>query len=223
MPNAEPRYKHYYAFAPRPGVPSTVLLVSGGVDSTVLLYRLAERQRADELWVLPLFIDYAQRAARLEYAAVDWHCRRLGMSLFKLDISRAGEAFRGGARALKPHIPLPHRNLVVLSLATSYAVTAGATSLAMGVIHDDIDGYPSASWSFLEAFRQLAGTLGPLSFETPLLDLTKAQVVAEGARLGVDFDQTYSCMLGRELHCGHCTQCQRRSSAFGARRPFPAP
>lgn len=201
------------------GIPITVVLVSGGVDSTVLLYRLAERARAREIQVYPLFVDYAQRAAELEYAAAHWHCRRLGLQLPRLDLSRVGEAFRR-PRSMKPHIPLPHRNLVVLSLALSYVTVVGAKAVALGVIRDDIGGYPSASLPFLDAFHELTLTLGNIELETPFVHWPKAQVIAEGNRLGVDFGQTYSCMLGRELHCGHCTQCLRRDSAFRELRHF---
>lgn len=219
MASAEEATRRHYS-SPDQHLPRTVVLVSGGVDSTVLLYQLVERARAHELRVLPLFVDYAQRAARLEYEAVYWHCRRLVLNLFTLDLSRVGEAF-GRARSMKPHIPLPHRNLVVLGLALSYAAAEGASAISLGVIRDDLDTYPSASLPFLEAFRQVVPTLGSVSFETPLVGWSKAQVVAEGRRLGVDFDQTYSCMLGRELHCGHCTQCQRRAKALDHLYGFP--
>ena len=212
MSNAEGASPRRY-YSANYGVPATVVLVSGGVDSTVLLYQLAERARAGESHVYPLFVHYAQRAARLEHEAAHWQCRRLGLTLLTLDIERVGEAFRR-PRSEKPHIPLPHRNLVVLSLAISYAATVGASAVALGVIRDDLDGYPSASLAFLQAFRQLALTLNSVSFETPLIDWPKARVVAEGERLKVDFQQTYSCMLGRDLHCGHCTQCRRRDAAF---------
>jgi 7-cyano-7-deazaguanine synthase len=197
--------------------PATVVLVSGGVDSTVLLYRLVRQARTAERQVHPLFIDYAQRAAPLEYEAADWHCRRLRLKLFRLDLSRVGEAFRR-PQSMKLHIPLPHRNLVVLSLALSYVALVGANALALGVIRDDVDRYPSASLPFLRVFRELALTLAPTSFETPLLDWSKDRVVAEGALLGVDFEHTYSCMLGRRLHCGHCTQCRRRDAALSELR-----
>lgn len=205
---------------PTPATPTTVVLVSGGVDSTVLLYQLAEQRRPGEFSVYPLFIDYAQRAAELEYEAAAWHCRRLNLYLQRLDLARVGEAFRR-QRSLKPHIPLPHRNLVALSLALSYAAVVGANALALGVIRDDIGGYPSASLPFLDAFRELTSSLGTVSFETPFVHWPKAHVIAEGSRLGVDFSQTYSCMLGRERHCGHCTQCLRRDSAFRELEPFP--
>lgn len=198
-----------------PSTPTAVVLTSGGIDSTVLLYRFAARARVHDVQVLPLFVDYAQRSARQERDAVAWHCRRLGLPLHELDIARVGEAFRR-ERAVRPHVPLPHRNLVVLSLALSFATREGARSVALGVIADDLEFYPSASRRFLEAFRALVPSLGPLTFETPLVELTKAQVVLEGARLGVDFRHTYSCMLGRELPCGRCAQCERRRAALEA-------
>jgi 7-cyano-7-deazaguanine synthase len=200
----------YQATSARDG---RVVLVSGGVDSSVLLYRVHEASRADNTRIVPLFVDYAQRAARQEQRAAEWHARHLGLSLQVLHMARVGESFRHG-EALKRHIPLPHRNLVVLSLALSYAEVARCASLAIGVIGDDVDGYASASVGFLSAFRQLAATLGSVHIETPLIELSKSGVVIEATRLGVDLSRTYSCMLGRDEPCGRCTQCQGREAAL---------
>ncbi len=190
-----------------------VVLVSGGVDSTVLLYRTHEAAGGDHTRIRPLFVDYAQRAARQEQRAAEWHSRQLGLSLQVLDMAAVGESFRRG-QVLKRHVPLAHRNLVVLSLALSYAETALCSSLAIGVIGDDVDGYASASSAFLSAFRDLAATLGDVRVETPLIDLSKSGVVREGARLGVDLSRTYSCMLGRDEPCGRCSQCRSRQAAL---------
>jgi 7-cyano-7-deazaguanine synthase len=189
-----------------------VVLVSGGVDSTVLLHLVHANSWLRGVPTFPLFIDYAQRASRREQQAADWQCQQLGLALHTLDLARLGESFRDG-QALKRHVPLPHRNLVVLSVALSYLELVRGSSLALGVIRDDIDGYPSASLAFLESFRALARTLGPIEIEAPLVDLDKGAVVAEGRRLGVDFERTYSCMVGREQHCGRCIQCERRLPA----------
>lgn len=194
-------------------VEGTVVLVSGGVDSTVLLYRQHALSRLDGTRVFPLFLDYAQRAVRFEQHAADWHCRQLGLSLRALDLAQLGESFRDGA-ALKRHVPLPHRNLVALSVALSYLELVRGTSLAFGIIQDDLDGYPSASLAFLESFRAMAQTLGALRIDAPFVSWNKLAVVEEGQRLGVDFRRTYSCMLGGEKHCGRCTQCQRRLAAL---------
>ncbi len=190
-----------------------MVLVSGGVDSTVLLYRVHESACGDNARTLPLFVDYAQRAARHEQRAAEWHCRQLGLSLQVLDMASVGESFRRG-QVLKRHVPLAHRNFVVLSLALSYAETAQCSSLAIGVIADDVDGYASASTAFLSAFRDLAATLGGVQIETPLIDLSKSGVVSEAARLEVDLSRTYSCMLGRDEPCGRCSQCRGREAAL---------
>ena len=194
-----------------------VVLVSGGVDSSVLLYRVQELARAENTRTVPLFVDYAQRAARQEQQAAEWHTRQLGLTLNVLDMVRVGESFRR-AEELERHIPLPHRNLVVLSLALSYAEVARCASLAIGVIADDVDGYASASAVFLSAFRNLAATLGRVRIETPLIELSKSGVVIEAARLGVDLNRTYSCMLGRDEACGRCRQCQGRETALSDAR-----
>jgi len=192
----------------------TVVLVSGGVDSTVLLHHQHAHSRLDGTRVFPLFLDYAQRAARFEREAADWHCRQLGLSLHAIDLAQLGESFRAG-QALKRHVPLPHRNLVALSVALSYLELVRGSALSFGIIQDDTDGYPSASLAFLESFRVMAQTLGPVRIDAPLVSWNKATVVQEGQRLGVDFRRTYSCMLGLDPHCGRCSQCQRRFAVLG--------
>ncbi len=165
--------------------------------------------------VVPVFVDYGQRAAHREHQAAERQCAALGLSLRRFDMGAVGAAFRAEQQA-KLHIPLPHRNLIVLSLAASYAAQIEAASIAIAVIRDDVDGYASASLGFLDAFRGLVSTLGPVSVDTPLIGLDKRAVLAEGVRLGVDFGQTYSCMLGYERHCGRCPQCKKRRAAFVA-------
>ncbi|MGK3983487.1 7-cyano-7-deazaguanine synthase [Sorangium sp. So ce136] len=189
---------------------STIVLTTGGADSTTLLHLMHARAR-----VVPVFVDYGQRAAHREHHAAERQCATLGLSLRRFDMGAVGAAFRAEQQA-KLHIPLPHRNLVVLSLAISYAAQIEAAAIAIAVIRDDVDGYASASLRFLEAARGLVGTLGPVTIDTPLIGLDKRAVLAEGVRLGVDFEHTYSCMLGYERHCGRCSQCKRRRAAFVA-------
>ncbi|WP_438037414.1 7-cyano-7-deazaguanine synthase [Sorangium sp. So ce128] len=189
---------------------STIVLLTGGADSTTLLHVVNARAP-----VVPVFVDYAQRAAHREHQAAERQCVALGLSLRRFDMAAVGAAFRAEQEA-KLHIPLPHRNLVVLSLALSYAAQIEATSIAIAVIRDDVDGYASASLRFLEAFRGLASALGSVAIDTPLIGLDKRAVLAEGVRIGTDYAQTYSCMLGYERHCGRCSQCKKRRAAFVA-------
>ncbi len=188
----------------------TVCLLSGGIESTTLLHRLARRGQ-----VAPLFIDYGQRAAAQEWRAASWQCARLGLEPVRLDMAAVGEAFRAG-QSQRFHVPLPHRNLVALSLGLSYGSQIGAARIAIALNRDDLHAYPSAAPGFLQAFGDMAASLEPIELVTPLAALSKAQVVAEGIALGVDFAQTYSCLLGHALHCGRCPQCEKRRAAFAA-------
>jgi len=187
-----------------------ILLLSGGVESTTLLHQLAQAGEPTQA----LFIDYGQRAAPLERRAAADHCEPLGVELVTLDLARVGETFRRG-QDRKAHVPLPHRNLVALSLGLSYATNLGARRVYLAVNHGDTLDYPSASHTFLAQFRLIAGLLGNVELRTPYISLGKSEVVRRGVALGVDYDTTYSCLLGHAVHCGRCAQCEKRRAAFG--------
>lgn len=186
----------------------TVVLLSGGVDSAVLLHRVARSGKTT-----PLFFDYGQRAAKQERAAARAQCTSLELELVCLDIASVGHTFAAEKQS-KPHVPVPHRNLVLVSLALSYAASVEAAAVALSVIRDDVDWYASASLGFLEALRELARTLDAATIETPFVAHEKAAVIADGKGLGVNFAQTYSCMVGHDLHCGRCHQCLARRNAL---------
>lgn len=185
----------------------TVLLLSGGVESATLLHQ----HRAEDLRAV--FIDYGQRAARAERAAAQWQCRAAGVGLVDLDMRAVGDAFRAG-QSQKWHVPLPHRNLVALSLGLSYATQVQARVLYLALNADDALAYPSASREFVTAFQATARALGEVSLATPYAAFSKAQVIAHGLQLGVDYVHTYSCLLGHARQCGRCPQCLKRRAAF---------
>lgn len=190
---------------------SAVLLLSGGIESSVLLAREAKSL------TYTLFIDYGQRAARREQAAAEAQSARHGVQLRRLDLSSVGDEFRG-LHEYKLHVPLPHRNLVALALALSFAANAGARRILLALNRADTLAYPSASPDFVAAFAALARTLGDFSLETPLIELGKAEIIAEGIRLNVNFAQTWSCLLGYAMPCRRCSQCRNRAAAFAAAR-----
>lgn len=187
---------------------SSLVLLSGGVESATAL-REAARLSA----TTALFVDYGQRAAAREQAAARAQASAARVTLARLDLSAVGEAFRLG-RARRYHVPLPHRNLVLAALAVSYAVRTGAQAIVLGINRDDTTAYPSASTHFVQQLAAIARDLDRIRIDTPLLDLSKREVVLRGLELGVDFSRTYSCLLGRALHCGRCPQCVKRKAAF---------
>jgi len=187
---------------------SEVILLSGGIESTTLLHM---QYTQGEL--LPVFIDYGQRAGAQEHHAALTQCAQLGLKLKKLDMAQAGHDFRAG-QSKKLHVPLPHRNLIALSLGLSYATQMDAERLYLALNLEDTLAYPSASEAFISQFQALAKVLGKVNIAAPLSTCTKAQIIQRGVALNVNYQQTYSCLLGYPLHCGHCPQCQHRQAAF---------
>jgi len=173
--------------------------------------------------VIALFSDYGQRGSAKEREASRFACQHLNIDLVELEGGQIGEAFRSRQKQ-RLHVPVPHRNLLILSLALSLAAQEGAKTIALALQAEDVGWYPSASLSFVDQFRSLASVLEPdISVHTPFIALSKSQVITRGHQLGLDYAQTYSCMKGSPNHCGACKQCKDRRKAFeDAGAPEPA-
>jgi len=189
----------------------SLILASGGVESSTLM-ALAARQGD---WLLPVFLDYGQRAAPRERLAALAQSHRHGTDLEVLDMAGVAEVFHAGQERLF-HVPLPHRNLVALSLALSLGEKRGADRILLGVTREDAGVSATATPEFLAHFRTMADGLGSVTVEAPLQELDKAAVIRKGGELGVDFGTTYSCLLGYVTPCGRCPQCEKRADAFAA-------
>jgi 7-cyano-7-deazaguanine synthase len=206
------------------------VLVSGGMDSAVVLALARERGLACHA----LSVSYGQRhAAELDAAAalaraqgavahkvVNVDLRSIGGSALADDIAVPES---GGAGI--PVTYVPARNTIMLSVALGWAEVLGATEIHCGVNAVDYSGYPDCRPEFIAAFDRLAalatkaGVEGsPTRVHAPLLHLSKAQIVQEGLRLGVDFARTVSCYQadaeGRA--CRHCDACRLRAEGFAA-------
>ena len=111
---------------------------------------------------------------------------------------------------------VPNRNMVLLSVALSWAIAAGATAVAFGAHSGTYSPYPDCRPAFADAMASAArvchGT--PLGFWAPFIRWSKADIVARGAELGVPFGRTWSCYRGGALHCGVCGTCVDRRTAF---------
>jgi 7-cyano-7-deazaguanine synthase len=209
-----------------------VVLLSGGLDSATVLALARERGFACHC----LSLDYGQRhGAELQAAARV--AKALGATthrVLKLDLGQlGGSALTDTSIAVpiggvEPGIPVtyvPARNTIMLSLALAWAEVLGAQDIFVGVNAVDYSGYPDCRPEFIRAFETLANLATkaavegrPLTVHAPLIAMSKAQIIAEGCRLGVDFGLTVSCYQadpdGRA--CGLCDSCRLRREGFAA-------
>lgn len=212
-------------------LPRVVVLLSGGLDSATTL----AQAKADKMECLALSIRYGQRHG-FEIECAKQVARALGAAqhrIIDLDLSSFGGSslFPGepvpspsdSAREGIPSTYVPARNTVFLSLALAWAEASEAAAIYIGVNALDYSGYPDCRPEYLSAFQQMAdlatrrGVEGnPIEIRAPLLRLTKAQIIARGRELGVDYALTTSCYdpspEGRA--CGRCDACRIRERGF---------
>ena len=206
-----------------------VVLLSGGLDSATCL-AIAKSQGFD---CYCLSLDYHQRhiaelnaANRVAtaFGAISHKTPQLDLSLF------GGSALTDSAIDV-PHMPtqgipvtyVPARNTIFLALALAWAEVLDADAIVIGVNAVDYSGYPDCRPAFIAAFAGMANlatrraVLGQrIELKTPLIDLTKAQIVQWGAALGVDYGQTVSCYQAdlAGAACGRCDSCRLRAKGF---------
>ena len=210
-----------------------VVLLSGGLDS----YTAAAVVQNEGAELYALSIDYGQRHA-IELEAARAVARKLGVARhveIAIDLSKfGGSALTTTAPVPKdrpldaPGIPVtyvPARNTVFLSLALGWAEVLAADQIVIGVNALDYSGYPDCRPAFIRAFQQLAtlatraGVDGsPPTVRTPLIDLSKAEIIRLGISLGLDYAITHSCYdpSGDGRPCGHCDSCIIRAKGFAA-------
>ncbi|WP_018913300.1 7-cyano-7-deazaguanine synthase QueC [Thiomonas sp. FB-6] len=217
--------------APRRGAPA-VVLVSGGLDSATVLALAREAGYACHA----LSLDYGQRH-RAELDAARRVAQALGAvrhEIVQVDFGRFGgssltdTALQVPTDASSAGIPstyVPARNTVMLSLALSWAEALGGHDLFYGANAVDYSGYPDCRPAYVEAFERLAnlatraGVEGQaLRVHAPIIELSKAEIIAEGLRLGVDFSLTVSCYQADDQGraCGRCDSCRIRAAGFAA-------
>jgi 7-cyano-7-deazaguanine synthase len=207
-----------------------VVLVSGGLDSATALAVAREAGHA----CFALSLDYGQRH-RVELEAARDVALHMGVAehrIMRLDMGpMAGSALtdssvavpEGRAEGGIPVTYVPARNTIMLALALGWAEVLDAGAIFIGVNAVDYSGYPDCRPEFVEAFQRLADLATkravegrPIRLETPLIHLTKAEIIRLGMRLNVDYSRTVSCYQadteGRA--CGHCDSCRLRRLGF---------
>lgn len=209
--------------------PRAVVLLSGGLDSATVT-AMALRDGYD---VYALSVSYGQRHES-ELAAAQRVATTLGVTALQGIHVNLGD-FGGSALTDRgiavpeqesegiPVTYVPARNTLFLSLALGWAEVLGASDIFIGVNAVDYSGYPDCRPAFISAFETLANVATKAGVEgtrfrihTPLIDLTKAQIVQEGTRLGVNYAETVSCYQADEdgRACGVCDSCRLRRQGF---------
>ena len=206
-----------------------VILVSGGLDSATVL--AIARSQGYECYTMSF--DYGQKH-RSELAASKRVADTLGAQvhkIIKLDLREIGgsaltddgiEVPSYGGEGI-PATYVPARNTVFLSLALGWAEVLGARDIFIGANNIDYSGYPDCRPEYLQAFQTMAnlatkaGVEGDhFTIQAPLLEMTKAEVISAGDRLGVKYGMTISCYAADEQGraCGECDSCHYRSKGF---------
>jgi 7-cyano-7-deazaguanine synthase len=214
--------------------PRAVVLLSGGIDSTTTL--AVARQRGFETFALTF--RYGQRhAAEIEAARRVAHALAAAAhEIVTIDLRAfGGSALTGDLAVPKDRSPreigtgipvtyVPARNTIFLSFALAWAEVLGAWDIFVGVNALDYSGYPDCRPEFIGAFERVANLATKaavegrrrLTLHTPLIHLTKADIIREGAALGVDYGLTLSCYdpTPEGASCGHCDSCALRRKGF---------
>lgn len=199
-----------------------VMLYSGGLDSTVLLYKLKPNVKA-------LVFNYGQRHGKEIIHAIRI-CRELNIDFDQVDLSMINKLIRKGSQAGTDPVPeghyaaesmkatvVPNRNMMMISIAVAHAITIGAKHVWFAVHAGDHTIYPDCRPAFVGALNHavyLGNEWTPVSLHAPFIHMTKADIVQEGERYEVPWERTWSCYAGKTLHCAKCGTCVERREAF---------
>jgi 7-cyano-7-deazaguanine synthase len=209
--------------------PKAVILVSGGLDSTTVL-AIAQSQGYE---CYTLSFDYGQRH-RAELVAAKHLSSKMGAKEHKtiiLDLRTIGGSALTDDTIDVPEsasegIPVtyvPARNTVFLSIALGWAEVLGANDIFIGVNAVDYSGYPDCRLDYIKAYEQMANLATKacvegeaLRIQTPLIDLSKADIIRQGVKLGIDYADTISCYQANSDGdaCGKCDSCRLRQQGF---------
>ena len=204
---------------------NSLIALSGGVDSTTLLYEYREEIAC------AVGFDYGSKHNARELAAAKAICRELEIPYLIIPLAFIGEYFRsdlllsGGEMQLGDYSEenmrstvVPFRNGIMLSILAGLAESRDLQQVLIANHFGDHAIYPDCRESFVKPMGEAitASTSNGVKLVAPYTKLTKAEIVARGTRLGVPYGKTYSCYQGGERHCGRCGTCRERHEAFVA-------
>ena len=200
-----------------------LLIYSGGLDSTTLLYEYRDRI------ALAVSFDYGSKHNAREIECARWHCAQLGVRHLVIPLEFMGKYFRSNLLIGGGDIPegsyddqnmhatvVPFRNGIMLAVAAGLAESYSLDTLLIANHSGDHAIYPDCRPEFIAAFDSAvrAGTYEGIRVLSPYCDITKRDIALRGRDLGIDFSRTWSCYKGGERHCGKCGTCTERKEAL---------
>ena len=201
----------------------SVIIVSGGMDSTTLLY-----DRRDEI-ALAISFDYGSNHNAREIPYAEMHCKRLGIEHITIPLDFMHKYFRSSLLEGADAIPeghyaaenmkstvVPFRNGIMLAVAAGVAESRNLTKLLIANHGGDHTIYPDCRPEFISAMDSAtnAGTYIGVRVVAPYTNITKGDIARIGKKLGIDYAETWSCYKGGEKHCGKCGTCVERKEAL---------
>lgn len=201
----------------------TLLIASGGLDSTTMLHEYRDRI------ALAVTFDYGSNHNAREIECARYNCAAFGIELLVVGLPFIGELFNSSLLSGADAIPdghyddenmrstvVPFRNGIMLAVAAGIAESRGLSRLMMANHSGDHAIYPDCRPGFARAMAAAIaeGTYEHIVLDTPYTDISKADIVRRGAAMGIDYSHTYSCYRGGRRHCGRCGTCTERHEAF---------
>jgi len=202
----------------------TIIILSGGLDSTTVLYYFLHKGHE----IKAISFNYGQRH-KIELEKAIATCKKLKISHEIVDIRTITKLISNSSLTSNIKVPeghyedetmkqtvVPSRNTIMASIAQGYAYNIGFDNIALGIHAGDHAIYPDCRAEFLGALREVfkINNYKPINVLAPFLHYSKAQIVKIGLKLGVDYSLTHTCYNGKEIACGKCGSCQERLEAF---------
>ena len=201
----------------------SIIILSGGLDSTTMLYDYADRI------ALALSFDYGSNHNKKELAFAAYHCNQLGIEHIIIPLEFIHQYFHSSLLSGAEAIPegqyddesmrstvVPFRNGIMLAIAAGMAEDRRLARILMANHSGDHAIYPDCRPGFVQALAAAvqAGTYNGVELFTPYTHWTKTDIARRGKELGIDYSKTWSCYKGGEKHCGKCGTCTERRQAL---------
>lgn len=201
----------------------TLLVLSGGMDSTTMLYEYRDRI------AMAVSFNYGSNHNERELECAAYNCQLLGIPHKVINLAFIGENFKSSLLSGADAIPegdyaidnirstvVPFRNGIMLAIAAGLAESGSLKAIMMANHSGDHAIYPDCRPEFAEAMATAiaAGTFEHIKLLTPYTNISKTDIARRGAANGLDFSHTYSCYRGGMVHCGRCATCLERRQAL---------